>query len=454
MLMDFHFNFKKINEVKNDVLSFCEFKHVDDHVQGLQQKYKELPQVQLLLLIYYLYVNDKDMTKKIIDRFLFEIIGLHIEERLENVLLEHPAQILVRDNYQFRQLMHQINEGLAHDELQYDSMLQKELRDAMYAIGQLYNHYHVKEKLIFPVLERYGHHMFTRELWRENDRIRGLYQGAKRMIDRVAKSKLENALLTFEHFSDAFMSMIFQEEKFMFPIALTLFSEEEWEQIALESTAYRYEMVDVIKEETRYWHVLSTENRERKIEAKIQTFANEQKVANVSLAVGDEGDIEAGMAGVQREKSKWIDEAAWKTENIPFGGGFLTIEEANLILNNLPVEITFVDKNSIFKYFNQVTNAEDMMLIRTPLSIGRNVADCHPPKSLKKVMTLVRDLKTKRRTSESMWFKKGKAYVHITYKALFNDEDEFLGILEYVQDISSFIDLPKETKRELSPLRE
>src|SRR5690625_7660548 len=81
-----------------------------------------------------------------------------------------------------------------------------------------------------------------------------------------------------------------------------------------------------------------------------------------------------------------------------------------------------------------------MMLVRTPISIGRNVANCHPPKSLKKVMTLVRDLKTKKRSSESMWFKKKDQYIHLTYKALFKDEEEFLGILEYVLDIQLFFD--------------
>jgi len=100
------------------------------------------------------------------------------------------------------------------------------------------------------------------------------------------------------------------------------------------------------------------------------------------------------------------EDVATTHENIAFGGGYLTTEEANLILNNLPLEITFVDKNSVFKYFNEITEASEMMLVRTPISIGRNAENCHPPKSLKKVMTLVRDLKTKKRSSESMWFKK------------------------------------------------
>lgn len=90
------------------------------------------------------------------------------------------------------------------------------------------------------------------------------------------------------------------------------------------------------------------------------------------------------------------------------------------------------------------------MLLRTPISIGRNVANCHPPKTLKKRMTLIRDLKTKKRTSESMWFKKKDHYIHITYKGLFNEKEEFIGILEYVQDIQPFFELSSDVKRRLS----
>ncbi len=104
----------------------------------------------------------------------------------------------------------------------------------------------------------------------------------------------------------------------------------------------------------------------------------------------------------------------------------------------------------MFKYFNEITEASEMMLVRTPISIGRNVANCHPPKSLMKVMTLIRDLKSGKRTSESMWFKKKDQYIHLTYKAIFNEEGEFLGVLEYVQDIQPFFELPSEVKLGLS----
>src|SRR5690606_37724615 len=117
------------------------------------------------------------------------------------------------------------------------------------------------------------------------------------------------------------------------------------------------------------------------------------------LAVAEESDA-FGYALIERPKKKWrpksldsikdTDESREKADNLVYGGGgYLTTEEAQLVLNNLPLEITFVDKTAIFRYFNETTkDASEMMLVRKPSSIGRNVANCHPPKSLKKVMTV------------------------------------------------------------------
>src|SRR5690625_1693280 len=211
--------------------------------------------------------------------------------------------------------------------------------------------------------------------------------------------------------------MMFQEEAIILPVLLSIFHDSDWLRIAKESAAFGYAIIEPDEE----W--IPKSQKGTFVEDENQAINNTENVAPTH-------------------------------ENIAFGGGYLTTEEANLILNNLPLEITFVDKNSVFKYFNEITESSEMMLVRTPSSIGRNVANCHPPKSLKKVMTLMRDLKTGKRTSESMWFKMKGRYIHITYKALFNDEGEYLGVLEYVQDIQPFFELPKEVKRELSRLNE
>jgi hypothetical protein len=242
-------------------------------------------------------------------------------------------------------------------------------------------------------------------MWAEDDRIRNLYKGTKGMMNRLPALDLYHIKNGFEHFAEKFREMMLDEEKFLLPLVTNIFTEEDWQAIAAESEAFGYALIEPKPD-------------------------RQMKQKEVSEASRD-------------------DYEDTKQEHIPFGGGYLTLEEANVILNNLPLEITFVDKHGIFKYFNKRIEASDMMFIRTPSSIGRNVANCHPPKSLKKVMRLIRDLKTKRRTSEMMWFKKGDKYIHITYKGVFNDAGDFAGILEYVQDIQPFFDLPRKVKKEL-----
>jgi hypothetical protein len=138
--------------------------------------------------------------------------------------------------------------------------------------------------------------------------------------------------------------------------------------------------------------------------------------------------------------------------DLPFGGGYLSLKEANLILNHLPFEITFIDKNDLFKYFNISMAIENKLFPRVPSAIGRHVKMCHPPRSLDMVMALIDDLKHKRRTSESMWFHRSDGrFAYVTYIGVFDDQDQYMGVLEYVHNIAPLLDLGPD-KRGLAPL--
>ncbi len=88
-----------------------------------------------------------------------------------------------------------------------------------------------------------------------------------------------------------------------------------------------------------------------------------------------------------------------------FGHGFLSVEQANLILNQLPMEITFVNKDDIFQYYNDAAPFEEMIFKRTPSQVGRNVELCHPPKYLEKVKAIMQGLREGKKDKYEMWFK-------------------------------------------------
>ena len=80
--------------------------------------------------------------------------------------------------------------------------------------------------------------------------------------------------------------------------------------------------------------------------------------------------------------------------DIPLSTGSLSLKQLNLILNLLPMELSFVDHNNIVKYYNE-GNGEEKIFKRTPSAIGRDVILCHPPKVHETVQNDFRTIKVK-----------------------------------------------------------
>lgn len=131
-------------------------------------------------------------------------------------------------------------------------------------------------------------------------------------------------------------------------------------------------------------------------------------------------------------------------KELKIGTGSLTLEQVQLMLDHLPLELSFVDKNNIVTYYNE-THGEKMF-IRTPSSIGRDMLMSHPPKSKPMVEQLLNDLKTGAKDKQEAWYqtKEGRV-IHITFVAI-RDGDEYLGVLEYVQDITEITQLDGDNR--------
>ncbi|WP_271396427.1 DUF438 domain-containing protein [Salinicoccus roseus] len=314
----------------------------------------------------------------------------------------HPLHVLEKENRLLSGSLEIIGHLLecyeAGDETMVETLIAEVVR-----FEDITCHFNRKEKLYFPILERRGIYTLPRKMWAQHDTIRLLLRALRKRVEKIGDIEFRHVQKSFEDLRDACGEMMLEESYLFIPLTQSLFKEEEWSAIAAESRAFGY-------------------------------------------AIESVGKYRKGNSCSGKQPDPLDD-----TVHMQFGGGYLTAKEANLILNHLPVEITFVDRNGLFKYFNEIGGAEEMMFIRTPLSIGRNVANCHPPKSTKKVMHIIHDLKKRKKESETMWFRKKDKYIHVTYKAVFDEAGEFMGILEYVQDIQPFFELPREVKRHTSP---
>jgi hypothetical protein len=122
-----------------------------------------------------------------------------------------------------------------------------------------------------------------------------------------------------------------------------------------------------------------------------------------------------------------------REETLKFETGSLSKEEIEGILDTLPIDISFVDKNDSVKYFNK---AEKRIFVRTKAVIGRKVQMCHPQKSVHIVNKIVDAFKKGRKDSAEFWITMGGRLVHIRYFAIRDKSGKYLGTMEVTQDLT------------------
>lgn len=402
----------------------------------------------------------------------------------------HPVWIFKQENLALQAGLHRIQrllDALETAESQgqdLDPGLLRGLTRQYQLLDQFKRHYRRKEELFFPIMESYGHDAPPKVMWGVDDQIRdlfGLAKGAlKGLVDQTEDASVAQVLATYQAFVQEFKDMIFKEEAILIPLLLSLFSEDDWLAIAKDSPEFGYAIIQPDKEwvPSRVKFGAQGENGEltgagrgAQNEGPAGTSAGSptKSVASsasdsasnpatsptakpVANSVSDSAFTSASGSASTSVADSTTSPAPNPEADLPFGGGYLSLKEANLILNHLPFEITFIDQNDLFKYFNTSIAIENKLFPRVPSAIGRHVKMCHPPRSLDMVMTLIDDLKHKRRTSESMWFHRSDGrFAYVTYIGVFDDQDQYMGVLEYVHDIAPLLDLGPD-KRGLAPL--
>jgi hypothetical protein len=129
----------------------------------------------------------------------------------------------------------------------------------------------------------------------------------------------------------------------------------------------------------------------------------------------------------------FIEETAAQEGIVTLPSGKFTSEELLAILNTLPVDITFVDRNDKVKYFSQ---GRERIFDRNRAILGRDVRMCHPPSSVHVVDQIISDFKSGAADSAPFWIQLHGKFIHIEYFALRNDKGEYLGTLEMSQDLT------------------
>jgi hypothetical protein len=132
-------------------------------------------------------------------------------------------------------------------------------------------------------------------------------------------------------------------------------------------------------------------------------------------------------------QAKEAEKASAREGVLQFETGSLSKEEIEAILNALPVDISFVDKDDAVKYFNK---AEKRIFVRTKAVIGRKVQLCHPQKSVHIVNKILEAFKTGKKDVAEFWITVNNRLIHIRYFAVRDKNGKYLGTMEVTQDLT------------------
>ncbi len=132
-----------------------------------------------------------------------------------------------------------------------------------------------------------------------------------------------------------------------------------------------------------------------------------------------------------------------KKRMLEFETGSLSKEEVEAVLDSLPVDLSFIDKENCVKYFNK---AEERIFVRTKAVIGRKVQLCHPQKSVHVVNNILEAFKTGKKDVAEFWINMKNRLIHIRYFAVRDKNGKYLGTMEVTQDITDIKEIQGEKR--------
>ncbi|MBI4655919.1 MAG: DUF438 domain-containing protein [Elusimicrobia bacterium] len=327
----------------------------------------------------------------------------------------HPVSLFKLENREIEKILASIK-----DAAKEGSHAKAEiLKNLLLKLKEVEIHYARKEQVLFPHLEKIGFYGPSKVMWGKDNEIRELLRNSVSSLERKnhkEADKLINALV------EEIEGMIFKEENILFPTCLEKLKTEDWISVLKESP------------DAGYAFIRAPEDTGALLEDFKRNAAEEPYVG--------------------------------KNNEIILPSGSVTTAELMNVLNTMPFDITFVDKNDAVKYYSE---GRDRIFLRTRSVIGRKVQNCHPPQSLEAVEKILRSFKDGSKDFYEFWINlvvgiasdtcgrgteppaldepearcsgrsaavpKGKL-IHIRYFAVRDLNKNYLGALEVTQDIT------------------
>lgn len=305
---------------------------------------------------------------------------------------KHPIMCYYRENDEVKEILEKIKEL---KEKKYIKNQWLELYDKLTLWWK--HHLARKQNQLYPLLEKKGFDRPTTTMWVLDDYVRDTIKEGKRLLDEDREEDfIKHQIATIIDVTD----LMQKEETVLYPTSLAMIKEEEFEDMKIG---------------------------DREIGFSFETSSEEE----IKISNSNENNIKDSFAD---DLSKLLNKYGYSAGNnstFDVATGKLTLEQINLIYKNLPVDITYVDENEIVKFYS---DTKHRIFPRSKNVIGRDVKNCHPRKSVHIVEEIVEKFRSGEQNTAEFWINKPDLFIYIYYVAIRDEEGNFRGVLEMMQD--------------------
>lgn len=320
----------------------------------------------------------------------------------KQIPIGHPVDVMIHENKELKRVVDEIERMLYNAKYQQNELEEGQIFKLRGLFNNLFDvdkHYQRKEYLLFPFLEKQGITGPPKVMWGKHDEIRELVKGSIELLHTpdITKDELAaSAEMILLPAVKGVVDMTKKEEEILLPMALDTLTEADWYEIHKQSLEIGFCLYDPPTNWRPDWVTTGT-----------------------------------------------LEEMNKTGEHVQLPSGSFSVEELMAILNTLPLDMTFVDKDDKVKYFSQGT---ERIFQRNRAILNRDVRHCHPPASAHIVDKIIDDFKTGKASRAPFWINMGGKMIHIEYFALRNDNGVYLGTLEVSHDIAGYRSLEGEQR--------
>lgn len=306
------------------------------------------------------------------------------EAEIDDLPAGHPLSLLRLENEGLSKALTSLEQALGKGDMQT-------VAAETAALNAIRSHYAKKEELLMPFLYDYGVTGPSQVMWGVDDEIKKELG----VLTKTLKEDPENLMIVRGRLNQVITrirEMIVKEDKILFPLSLRFFTQEQWYQVYRDLFEMGMAFVDA--------------------ETLLRWQEGEQWILS------------------QQAPPETLD------GRVKLPTGELTVRQLQGILKLLDVDITFIDKDDILRYFLN----EGRIFSRPLTALGREVYSCHPPEVIPVVRQMLLDFKAKKRDHMEVWRRIMGRPVGVRYLAVYDEQGEYMGTVEFVQDYQKALD--------------